>query len=144
MPGVIQYICVNPRRGEVKQAVGRAELRHDFGIIGDGHAGDPVRQVSLLSSEAVDEVRSQLPDLAPGAFGENLLTAGLDLRALQVGDRLKLGDSVVLEVTQLGKECQTPCAIGLATGDCLMPRAGVFARVVAGGTLKAGDNCEIQ
>ena len=144
MPGLIKFICVNPRRGEVKHPVERAELRADFGLVGDGHAGDPVRQVSLLAAEAIDAVRGELPDLLPGAFGENLVTEGLDLETVQVGDRLRLGDSAILEVTQRGKECHTPCAIGAATGDCIMPRAGIFARVVVGGPLKAGDNCEFS
>lgn len=141
MKGKIQAICINPSRGQVKHTVDRAELRAEFGIVGDGHGGDPLRQVSLLAAEAIAVAKVELPDLLPGAFGENLVTEGLDLGGLQVGDRLRLGESVVLEVTQLGKECHTPCAIGLATGDCIMPRAGVFTRVVAGGVLKAGDNC---
>ena len=144
MSGRVQVICINPRRGEVKHPVERAELRADFGLVGDGHAGAPLRQVSLLAAEAVAEVRAALPDLQPGAFGENLLIEGVDLASLRVGDRLRLGATAVLEVTQLGKECHTPCAIGLATGDCLMPRAGIFARVVTSGPLQAGDNCEIQ
>lgn len=142
MSSKIRAICINPLRGEVKHPVEGAELRADFGMVGDGHAGDELRQVSLLAAEAIAAVRAELPDLADGAFGENLVTEGFDLAVLKVGDRLCLGESIVLEVTQLGKECHTPCAIGLATGDCIMPRSGVFCRVVSGGVLKAGENLD--
>ena len=108
----------------------------NWGIDGDAHAGDWHRQVSLLAGESIDNVKEVLPTLKNGAFAENIITRGIDLMMLNIGDRLQVGDSVVLEVTQIGKECHNNgCAIKKATGDCIMPREGIFARVIQGGEI---------
>jgi cyclic pyranopterin phosphate synthase len=116
-----------------------AELRADHGLIGDAHAGAGHRQVSLLAQESIDELRRSLPSLAAGDFGENVVTEAIELRGLRIGDRLRLGERVVLEVSQIGKECHEGCAIQRRTGRCIMPTEGVFCRVVQGGVLAVGD-----
>ena len=107
--------------------------------MGDAHAGDWPRQVSLLPAESIAKVRDLMPDLADGAFAENLVTSGLDLSAVAVGSRVAIGDEVVLEVTQIGKECHRGCAIRQITGDCIMPREGIFCKVVRGGPISTGN-----
>lgn len=135
--GTIVAICVSDKKGEVKKPVQSALLVVEHGIQGDAHAGTG-RQVSLLAEESVDKMRGKGVNLVPGIFAENLLTSGLDLGRLKVGDRLKVGQSAVLEITQIGKECHQGCAIRQQVGDCVMPREGVFARVVQGGEVKTG------
>ena len=98
--------------------------------------------MSLLSLASIDKMREAIPDLAAGAFAENIVTTGIDYRAARVGDCLRLGRAVLLEITQIGKECHTACAIGQAVGDCIMPREGVFCRVLAGGRLRAGEHVQ--
>ena len=139
--GKIQAICVSERRGTKKHEVLRAELKETWGIVGDAHAGDWHRQVSLLSQEKIDEFRSKGADIAYGDFGENLVVEGFDLAALPTGTRLKIG-SVVLEVTQIGKECHSHCEIYQRMGECIMPREGIFARVLHGGCIEKGDAVE--
>ncbi len=139
--GKIQAICVSERRGTKKHEVLRAELKEKWGIVGDAHAGDWHRQVSLLSQEKIDEFRSKGADIAYGDFGENLVVEGFDLAALPTGTRLKIG-SVVLEVTQIGKECHSHCEIYQRMGECIMPREGIFARVLHGGCIEKGDAVE--
>jgi MOSC domain-containing protein YiiM len=119
-------------------------LREDHGIVGDAHAGPWHRQVSLLARESIDRVREVLPDLGDGDFAENVVTAGVDLPDLRIGDRLLLGGKSLLEVTQIGKECHEACAIRQAIGDCIMPREGIFCRVIEGGPLRAGDAVEVR
>jgi molybdenum cofactor synthesis domain-containing protein len=119
--------------------VPEAELQVDFGIVGDAHAGGGPRQASLLDMESIDALRAQGADIAPGDFAENLTVEGLDLSAVSVGHRLRLGPAVELEVTQLGKRCHGRCRIFEKLGDCIMPRQGVFARVRAAGRIKVGD-----
>jgi len=138
MNGTIQAICISERKGEVKHAIPTATLETDHGIVGDAHAGPGHRQVSLLPSESIGKVRELIPDLADGAFAENLITQGLDLKAVQVGTRFHLGEAC-LEVTQIGKTCHQGCAIQKITGDCIMPREGIFCRVLKGGPLAPGD-----
>lgn len=125
-------------RGTPKQNVGRAVLRAGHGLEGDAHAGDWHRQVSLLSYEKVQEFNARGAQVEDGAFGENLLVSGFDFRRLPVGTRLRCG-SVTLEITQIGKECHSGCEIYKRVGDCIMPREGVFARVLTGGTVAVGD-----
>ena len=139
--GEITAVCTSAEKHVQKQAVGEVFLVEEKGIEGDAHYGFDHRQVSLLADESIDKMRAKgLEDLRPGAFGENLVTRGIDLLALAVGDRLKVGEGVLLEVTQIGKECVDRCAIYYAAGDCIMPREGIFARVVEGGTVKPGDD----
>lgn len=143
MQGHVEAICISERRGTVKTVVASSRLVADHGLEGDAHAGPGDRQVSLLAGESVDRVRAQIPDLAHGAFGENLVTRGLDLARLPVGTVLRLGEAR-LEVTRIGKECHQLCAIGRITGDCIMPREGVFCRVLAGGPVGAGDTVVVE
>jgi MOSC domain-containing protein YiiM len=109
------------------------------GIKGDAHAGSGHRQVSLLAGEQIDRIKEKLPEIEKGAFGENIITRGIDLRELKKGDRLRCGENAVLEITQIGKDCHSPCAIQYQTGECIMPTEGLFARVVAGGRVRSGD-----
>lgn len=137
--GVIRAVCISDKKGEQKHSVSSAELRPDHGIVGDAHAGSWHRQVSLLAAESIERMRELIPDLADGAFAENLVTDGLDLTEVGIGDRFRAGGGVVLEVTQIGKECHDACAIGQKTGECIMPREGIFCRVLAGGRVRPGD-----
>jgi len=135
----VEAVCISQHKGVVKTPVPVVDMIVEHGIRGDAHAGDWHRQVSLLACESIARVRNVLPDLKDGAFGENLITSGVDWRLeATVGDRVRIGDDVLLEITQIGKECHTACAIGKATGDCIMPREGVFCRVLAGGSAQAG------
>ena len=131
---------VSDRTGVQKHPVPRVFLRADHGIVGDAHAGDWHRQVSLLAQEDVDSLRGPGMEIGFGDFAENLTTAGVDLACLPVGTRLHVGPAL-LEITQVGKECHAGCAISRATGDCVMPRRGVFARVVRGGEIDRDCRC---
>ncbi|MBT8355573.1 MAG: MOSC domain-containing protein [Desulfofustis sp.] len=138
--GIIEAVCISEKKGVVKKAQQCVELGKDWGINGDAHAGLWHRQVSLLAGESIDQVKKTLPSLNDGAFAENLITRGINLNLLPVGGRLHIGTSVVLEITQIGKKCHNNgCAIKRATGDCIMPREGVFAKVIAGGEIFPGD-----
>ena len=139
-----QVVSVNisERKGTVKREVPEIQLRRRHGIVGDAHAGDWHRQISLLAEESVDKMRALLPDLQPGAFAENINTRGLELKSLPVGPRLRLGEAAV-EITQIGKECHSDCEIKRLTGKCVMPTEGVFAVVVREGTVRKGDEIEI-
>jgi len=117
------------------------ELRENHGIVGDAHAGDWHRQVSLLAQESIDKMRALGLDVNAGDFAENITTRGIDLVSLPIGSRLQIGPTL-LEVTQIGKECHTRCAIFYQAGDCVMPKEGIFVKVISGGTIRAGD--EIQ
>jgi molybdopterin adenylyltransferase len=135
--GVLRFVCVSTRKGTPKQPVERAELREGQGIVGDAHAGDWHRQLSLLDEADIDGMRAKGLELPPGAFGENLVVRGLDLAALGVGTVLEVGN-VELAFTQIGKVCHARCAIYAASGDCIMPRMGVFAEVRRGGVVAPG------
>lgn len=125
-----------------KQNVPEAELRADFGLVGDAHAGSGHRQVSLLTVESIDRFREKGVTVAPGDFAENVTVEGLNLSLLAVGSRLRIGTGPELEVTQFGKKCHGRCRIYEKVGDCVMPREGVFARVITGGTIRVGDVVE--
>ncbi len=140
--GRVLGVCVSERKGTQKENVHKALFIEDWGIENDAHAGKWHRQVSLLSAERIDEFRARGAVVTDGAFGENLIVEGIDFRALPVGTRLRCGD-VVLEVTQIGKECHAHCEIYKVMGDCIMPREGIFARVVRGGVIAEGDEMEI-
>jgi len=140
----IVAVCTSAEKHVQKEEVCEVLLVVDHGIDGDAHFGFGHRQVSLLADESVDKMRAMgLEDLRPGAFGENLVTKGIDLLSLEIGDSIRVGAEVLLEVTQIGKECVDRCAIYYAAGDCIMPREGIFARVVAGGTVKGGDEIAV-
>ena len=132
----VEAVCLSHKKGIVKKEQGKVTLRENWGLQGDAHAGEWHRQVSLLAGESIDGVKEVLPTLKNGAFAENIITRGIELNKLNIGDRLKIGDDVVLEITQIGKECHNSgCAIKKATGDCIMPREGIFARVIQGGEI---------
>ncbi len=136
----VEAVCTSAKKGMVKREQPKVLFKTQWGLEEDAHAGDWHRQVSLLAGESIDNVKRVLPSLKNGAFAENIITRGLDLTRLKIGDRLRIGASVILEITQIGKECHNAgCAIKKATGDCIMPREGLFARVIQGGEAKAGD-----
>jgi len=139
----IVAVCISKEKGERKTDVGQAELKEGFGLVGDAHGGDWHRQVSLLAIESIDKMRAAGLDVGPGDFAENLTTQGVNLYSLPVGTRLRVGGSVLLEMTQIGKECHDRCAIYHQAGDCVMPREGVFATVLHGGPVKTGDSLEV-
>lgn len=141
--GEVTAVCTSPAKGTQKINAGEGIFIEDYGIEGDAHAGKWHRQVSLLSYEKIEEFRSRGAEVEDGAFGENLVVKGIDFRSLPVGTRLRCRD-VVLEVTQIGKECHHGCAIFQKMGDCIMPREGVFAKVIRGGRIKAGDEMHIE
>jgi MOSC domain-containing protein YiiM len=134
-------VCISEKKGERKKPVESVELRENHGIIGDGHAGDWHRQVSLLAQESIDKMRAMGLDVSAGDFAENITTSGIDLVSLPIGSRLQIGGAL-LEVTQIGKECHTRCAIYYQAGDCVMPKEGIFAKVITGGVIKPGDGIE--
>ncbi|HID88168.1 MAG TPA: MOSC domain-containing protein [Anaerolineales bacterium] len=142
MRGEVVAVCVSKRKGTVKKNVGRARLRVDWGIEGDAHAGDWHRQVSLLAWESIEKMRAQGLNVREGSFAENITTRGLELHTLPVGSRMRLGSALV-EVTQIGKLCHTKCAIFKMVGDCVMPREGIFVRVLEGGEVAVGDAVEV-
>jgi len=139
----VAAIAVSEKRGTQKTCVSSAEFIENWGIKGDAHAGDWHRQISLISARRIEEFRAKGADVEYGAFGENLVVDDIDFRALPVGTLLKCGEAL-LEITQIGKECHNHCAIYKAAGDCIMPREGVFARVVKGGTVSVGDEMTVQ
>ena len=136
--GRVIAVCSSEKKGTQKKEVDSAVFIEDWGIEGDAHAGKWHRQVSLLSFEKIEAFRKKGADIAFGAFGENLVVEGFDLRTIPVGSRFQIGE-VVLELTQIGKECHSHCEIYKVMGDCIMPREGVFARVIHGGTVSVGD-----
>lgn len=138
----VEAVCVSEEKGTRKHPVDEIELVVGEGVAGDAHAGRWHRQVSLLPAEAVDELRDLLPELAPGDFAENVLTRGLDLKALPVGTVLRAG-AAELVVTQIGKECHAACEIRRLTGRCAMPTEGIFCVVTRAGSLRAGDRLEV-
>lgn len=139
----ILAVCISEVRGIQKHPVDAAELRKDHGIVGDAHAGDWHRQVSLLSQESVDTLQEKIEmRLKPGDFAENILVRGMKVYELPVGTRLRIG-TALCEVTQIGKECHQDCAIRKAAGDCVMPRQGIFVKVLEDGTVKPGDEVEV-
>jgi len=140
--GIVKAICISEKRGTAKIPVEEARFLADWGMEGDAHAGNWHRQVSLLSFEAVEAFRREGADVAEGAFGENLLVSGFDFPSLPIGTQFRIGE-VLLEITQIGKECHDHCAIFYQVGHCIMPEKGVFARVLQGGMVHVGDRMDI-
>ena len=140
--GKICGICISEFKGTQKHEIDEAELIEDWGIRGDAHAGKWHRQISLLGLEQIELFRARGADVAFGAFGENLIVEGYHMRTLPVGTRLRIGD-ILLEITQIGKECHSRCRIYETMGECIMPREGVFARVLRGGTVRGGDEITV-
>ncbi|BCG48022.1 MOSC domain protein [Citrifermentans bremense] len=142
MSGSIVAVSMSKSKGEKKTPVESVHLRENFGIIGDAHAGDWHRQVSLLAQESIDKMVSLGLSVGPGDFAENITTRGVDLVNLPIGSRLAIGP-VLLEISQIGKVCHTRCAIFYQAGDCVMPKEGVFATVVSGGVVRPSDEIEL-
>jgi len=136
-------VNISEKKGTLKKPVPEIKLKLRHGIVGDAHAGDWHRQISLLAEESIDTMRPRSPiTLDPGVFAENINTEGIDLKSLPVGTHLRIGETEV-EVTQIGKECHNDCAIKKAVGKCVMPTEGIFAIVVKEGTVRAGDEIEV-
>lgn len=135
-------VCISEKKGMMKHPVDHIDVKQKHGIIGDAHAGDWHRQISLLASESVDKMKAVFPNIPIGAFAENILTEGIEVSKLPIGTKLNVGETV-LEITQIGKECHSDCAIRKQVGDCVMPREGVFAIVIKEGTIKSGDEISI-
>ena len=146
--GTVLSLNTSRLTGEKKTPAAEVELRENFGIVGDAHTGDgiaryPHRQVSLLARESIDTMVSRGADVAPGSFAENITTNGLTLTDFPTGSILEFERGPILEVTQIGKECHTRCAIFQAVGDCVMPREGIFCRVKKGGVIFVGDTITV-
>ena len=135
-------ICISKHKGTLKNEINEANFIEEFGIEGDAHAGKWHRQVSLLAFEKIDDFRNKGGNVDFGAFGENLVVDGIELHKLPVGQQLQVGE-VLLEVTQIGKECHDKCAIYYQVGECIMPKNGIFTRVLKGGKVKVGDQCTL-
>ncbi len=144
MAGKVLAVCVSANKGEKKTDIIEANLVREHGIEGDAHAGDWHRQVSLLSLDSVNKMRDRGIAINYGDFAENLTVEGVELYTLPLGTRLKVGGEVELEVTQIGKACHHGCAIRQQVGDCVMPREGIFARVIRGGKVSSGDTVEVR
>jgi len=141
--GRIKAISISKERGTQKSNVAAARLMANFGIEGDAHGGDWHRQISLLGAESIAKMRAKGADVAPGDFAENITTEGIDLLSLDLGGRLKLGLTAEIEVTQFGKKCHGRCEIFKQVGDCVMPREGIFAKVMKPGPIEPGDTIEV-
>lgn len=140
----VEAVCISVKKGTVKREQEAVELVEEWGIEKDAHAGKWHRQVSLLAGESIDNVKEILPTLKNGAFAENIITRGIDLVGIEIGQQLTVGQDVLLEITQIGKECHNDgCAIKKATGDCIMPREGIFAKVLKGGKVQKGDEIQL-
>lgn len=138
-------VCKSKEKGTKKEIITEGVLKEDYGLIGDAHADScSHRQVSLLAIESINKMRSQGFDVGPGDFAENLTCERIDLASLPVGTQLSVGKEIILELSQIGKKCHTGCAIFQQTGKCIMPKEGVFARVIRGGLVKAGDEVKVQ
>ena len=136
-------IATSKKKGTRKTTVDSVLVKKDYGIDGDAHSGPWHRQVSFLSSESIEEAKNGGLNVTFGDFAENFATQGIDWKKIPIGTRLKLGDTTLVEVTQIGKECHNKCAIYYQAGDCIMPREGIFAKVLEGGTVNNGDNVQI-
>lgn len=141
--GKVLAVCFSKDKGEKKVDIREGLFLKDHGLVNDAHSGTWHRQVSLLGIESINKMRAGGVDVNPGDFAENLTVEGIELFRLPIGTRMKVGEDVILEVTQIGKECHKGCAIRTQVGDCVMPREGIFARVLQEGRIKAGDRIEV-
>ena len=142
MSAKVVAVCTSANKGERKKPVALAEVMENHGIVGDGHSGEWHRQISLLAIESIRKMQEKGLVVGAGDFAENITTEGIDLPSLPLGTRLAIGDTVT-EVTQIGKVCHTRCAIYYQAGDCVMPREGIFVKVIQGGTIKKDDEIKI-
>ena len=138
----IVSIAISKKKGTIKKCIETAELIENHGIKEDVHAGDWHRQLSFLASESIENASSEDFKLNFGDFAENIATIGIDWKKQPIGQVFKLGEKALVEITQIGKECHKKCAIFYRTGDCIMPKEGVFAKILKGGTIKVGDKIE--
>jgi MOSC domain-containing protein YiiM len=144
MNGKIVSLNVSDKKGVRKKPVNEVSLKTEFGVEGDAHASSEWhRQVSLLAVESIGKMREKGLDVKPGDFAENITTEGIDLLSLSVGTQLTIGNGIKVEVTQIGKECHTRCAIYYQAGDCVMPKEGIFVRVLSGGVVRKGDQIAV-
>jgi len=141
--GYIVAVCTSPKKGMRKKNIGTGQLVMEHGLENDAHAGPWHRQVSLLALESVQKMRDLGLDVNPGDFAENITTVGVDLVSLPIGTHVAIGTDALGEVTQIGKECHTRCAIYHQAGDCVMPKEGIFIKVLRGGTIKVGDEVRV-
>ena len=140
--GKILALCISEKKGTLKTEINEANFIEDFGIETDAHAGKWHRQVSLLEFNKIDEFRKKGANVDFGAFGENIVLEGIELHTLPIGQLIKIGD-VLLEVTQIGKKCHDKCQIYYQVGECIMPKNGIFTKVLKGGKVKVGDECSL-
>ena len=141
--GKVAAICISKQKGTRKEEVREIDIIEDFGLKGDAHGGKWHRQVSLLSKEEIDAFNKRGGNVVYGDFGENLVTEGIDLSSLVVGDKITVGDALI-EITQLGKKCHDKCEIFYSVGECIMPKKGIFGKVLKGGKISIGENVELH
>jgi MOSC domain-containing protein YiiM len=143
--GKILAVCRSDNKGTVKHPVPEGNIKEDFGMLSDAHAEAGIkRQVSLMTIESINRMQKEGYNVVPGSFAENLTTEGIDLLSMPIGTRFAVGDEILLEITQIGKECHTGCAIFKQVGKCIMPKEGVFTKVLRGGVVKAGDEIKVS
>ncbi|MCF6150073.1 MAG: MOSC domain-containing protein [Candidatus Kuenenia sp.] len=141
--GKIVAVCISEKKGIQKRNIGKCKAIKHYGLEGDAHAGKWHRQLSLLASESAEVMRNKGLDIKDGDFGENIVTSGIELKSLPVGTTLKIGDKIIIKVTQIGKMCHDRCAIYYKAGDCIMPREGIFAEILNDGIIATGDEISI-
>lgn len=141
--GRIVAVCIGEEKGKKKEDVGRGIMKKAFGFVGDAHAGTE-REVSLLAIESIEKMRKMGVDVGPGDLAENLTTENIELVSLPIGAKLKIGDEILVEVTQIGKECHSNCEIFKQVGTCLMPTEGIFVKILTGGEVRKGDSISIM
>ena len=142
--GKIIAVCTSEKKGMRKKDVGEGILKVGFGLEGDAHGGDWHRMISLLGVESIKKMKDKGADVGPGDFAENLTTEGLELFTLPIGTKLKIGETSIGEVTQIGKQCHTKCEIFKQVGECVMPKEGIFIRLLEGGVVRSGDSIEVM
>lgn len=142
-PGRVIAVCTSKNKGTKKENINRGKVIENLGLEGDAHIGDWHRQISLLAVESIQKMRDKGLDVGPGDFAENITTQGIDLLKLSVGTKLTIGEEALLEVTQIGKVCHTRCTIFYQAGDCVMPKEGIFAKVLTGGLIEVEDEIKV-
>ncbi|MFX1511587.1 MAG: MOSC domain-containing protein [Promethearchaeota archaeon] len=140
---MVEAVCISKHKGTIKTPIKKASLREEHGLVDDAHAGKWHRQVSLLAVESITKMQKMGLKVSPGSFGENITTSGITLHTLSLGTKIQINENILLEVTQIGKECHSPCAIGRTIGNCIMPEEGIFARVLRGGEIKPKDKIKV-
>ena len=142
--GIVEAVCISDKKGVRKDKIEKGELLENFGLKDDAHGGDWHRQVSLLAIESIKKMQDLGLEVDCGDFGENIVTKGVSLTEIPLESKIFVGDEIILKVTQIGKECHDRCAIYYQAGDCIMPREGIFAEVINGGTVKKGDHLKVE